>query len=131
TVTLDALSADQLAALAAHWPGWAAGSEVPETLALAELEPAGEHAGLAATIGRDAAGSAVVDLHSEGPHAIVTGMTGAGKSELLITWVLALAATHAPTEVAFVLADFKGGTAFEALRPLPHVAAIITDLDEE
>lgn len=129
TVALDGLSADQLAALAAHWPGWSV-ADVPDSLAWAELEPGGG-AGLTATIGRGAGGPIAVDLLGDGPHAIVTGMTGTGKSELLITWVLALAAAYAPDEVTFVLADFKGGTAFEALRPLPHVAAIVTDLDEE
>ncbi|MET0302575.1 MAG: FtsK/SpoIIIE domain-containing protein, partial [Microbacteriaceae bacterium] len=54
---------------------------------------------------------------------------GAGKSELLITWILALAATHSTREVSFLLADFTGGTAFDGLRELPHVTGVITDLD--
>lgn len=91
--------------------------------------PASPQGGLVAAIGRDAAGVACVDLVADGPHAVVCGVTGAGKSELLITWVLAMAAAHATTEVSFLLADFKGGTAFDALRPLPHVTGVITDLD--
>lgn len=86
---------------------------------------------LIAALGRDAEGPVAVDLVADGPHALVTGVTGAGKSELLVSWVSALAAAHSATEVAFVLADFKGGTAFEPLRILPHVAAVITDLDAD
>lgn len=85
--------------------------------------------GLWTAIGRDAAGLVALDLVGDGPHALVTGVTGAGKSELLVSWVAALAAAHSPEQVGFVLADFKGGTAFERLRVLPHVAAVITDLD--
>ncbi|TQJ32564.1 FtsK/SpoIIIE domain-containing protein [Microbacterium sp. SLBN-146] len=100
--------------------------EFAETIADAPPSAIG---GLVAAIGRDGAGVACVDLVADGPHAVVSGVTGAGKSELLITWVLSMAATHATTEVSFLLADFKGGTAFDALRPLPHVAGVITDLD--
>jgi DNA segregation ATPase FtsK/SpoIIIE, S-DNA-T family len=70
-----------------------------------------------------------VDLVGDGPHAVVCGMTGTGKSELLVTWVTALCATRSPTEVGFLLADFKGGTAFDGLADLPHVTGVITDLD--
>ncbi|WP_295012432.1 FtsK/SpoIIIE domain-containing protein [uncultured Microbacterium sp.] len=84
---------------------------------------------LGVALGRDADGPVVVDLLGDGPHALVTGVTGAGKSELLVSWVTALCASRSATEVSFVLADFKGGTAFDRLRGLPHVAAVITDLD--
>jgi len=86
--------------------------------------------GLRVAIGRDAEGPVALDLVADGPHALVTGVTGAGKSELLVSWVAALAAAHSAEQVSFVLADFKGGTAFEPLRVLPHVAAVITDLDD-
>ncbi|NYF15971.1 S-DNA-T family DNA segregation ATPase FtsK/SpoIIIE [Microbacterium sp. AK009] len=84
--------------------------------------------GLLATIGRDRA-PVSVDLVEDGPHAVVTGMTGSGKSELLVTWVLALCARYSTREVTFLLADFKGGTAFQRLAGLPHVTGVITDLD--
>lgn len=71
----------------------------------------------------------VVDLVRDGPHAVVAGVTGSGKSELLISWVLALCATHSTGDVSFLLADFKGGTAFDPLADLPHVTGVITDLD--
>lgn len=86
-------------------------------------------AGLAAAIGRAEQGEIVLDIVEDGPHAIVTGTTGTGKSELLVSWVTAMATAHGPDRVVFVLADFKGGTAFEPLRGLPQVAAVITDLD--
>src|SRR5690606_13533407 len=91
----------------------------------------GRSAGLAAAIGRDARGDAVLDLVEDGPHAIVTGMTGSGKSELLVSWVTSMASAYSPDQVVFVLADFKGGTAFDPLLELPHVAAVITDLDDD
>lgn len=131
-VHLDALSRAQAQRIAAGW-AQEAGDEpvVPVSLTLSELSAPSEATGLLAVIGRGERGELHMDLVADGPHAIVTGMTGAGKSELLITWVTAIAQAHAPEEVNFVLADFKGGTAFDPLRSLPHVAAVITDLDEE
>jgi DNA segregation ATPase FtsK/SpoIIIE, S-DNA-T family len=63
-----------------------------------------------------------------GPHGLVVGATGSGKSELLRTIVAGLAATHPPDQLAFVLVDFKGGAAFAELAPLPQVAGLITNL---
>ena len=71
----------------------------------------------------------VIDLVTDGPHAVVAGVTGSGKSELLITWILALCASHSTEAVSFLLADFKGGTAFDALAGVPHVTGVLTDLD--
>lgn len=102
---------------------------LPTRVDLAEFATVAEGDGLPATIGRGVGEETVVDLVDDGPHAIVTGTTGTGKSELLVSWVAALASSAPPDRVAFVLVDFKGGTAFEPLRPLPHVAAIVTDLD--
>lgn len=85
--------------------------------------------GLAVAIGRAGGDAAVIDLVADGPHAIVAGVTGSGKSELLITWVAALCDAFSTSEVALLLADFKGGTAFDSLAALPHVTGVITDLD--
>jgi len=66
-----------------------------------------------------------------GPHGLLVGATGSGKSELLRTLVLALAVTHHPEILNFVLVDFKGGATFATLDRLPHTSAVITNLSEE
>jgi S-DNA-T family DNA segregation ATPase FtsK/SpoIIIE len=97
----------------------------------AERRPAGLRAaiGLGLHSSDETAPLVEVDLVSDGPHAVVVGTTGAGKSELLTTWIAALAAAHSPAELVFLLGDFKGGTAFDHLRGLPHVTGVLTDLD--
>lgn len=84
---------------------------------------------LASVVGSSGAAPFSLDLVNDGPHALVVGTTGSGKSELLRTWVASMAARYAPEDVVFVLADFKGGTAFASLRRLPHVTGVLTDLD--
>ena len=86
-------------------------------------------AGLAAPLGMGPAGPVVVDLVADGPHALVAGTTGAGKSELLQTLVLALASRYGPDRLALVLVDFKGGAGLGACHRLPHVVGTVTDLD--
>ncbi|MFK0401483.1 FtsK/SpoIIIE domain-containing protein [Microbacterium sp. NPDC090225] len=103
---------------------------VPETVEFAQLVQTPGGSGLRVAIGRGAGADGEIDIVEDGPHAIVTGTTGTGKSELLVTWVTAMAASYGPDRVNFVLADFKGGTAFEPLRALAQVAAVMTDLDE-
>jgi S-DNA-T family DNA segregation ATPase FtsK/SpoIIIE len=66
-----------------------------------------------------------------GPHGLLIGATGSGKSELLRTLVLGLAATHSSEALNFVLVDFKGGATFASLERLPHTAAVITNLADE
>ncbi|MDQ7909379.1 type VII secretion protein EccCa [Phytohabitans sp. ZYX-F-186] len=66
-----------------------------------------------------------------GPHGMLIGATGSGKSELLRTLVLALAARHSSEELNLVLVDFKGGAAFLGFERLPHTSAVITNLAEE
>jgi S-DNA-T family DNA segregation ATPase FtsK/SpoIIIE len=66
-----------------------------------------------------------------GPHGLLVGATGSGKSELLRTLVLALAVTHSSEILNFVLVDFKGGATFATLDRLPHTSALITNLSDE
>ncbi|MFI7875068.1 type VII secretion protein EccCb [Streptomyces salinarius] len=66
-----------------------------------------------------------------GPHGLCVGATGSGKSELLRTLVLALATTHSPDDLALVLVDYKGGATFAPFARLPHVAGVITNLENE
>lgn len=66
-----------------------------------------------------------------GPHGLCIGATGSGKSELLRTLVLGLVAAHSPVELNLVLVDFKGGATFLGLAGLPHVSAVITNLQHE
>ncbi|MEZ5245556.1 MAG: FtsK/SpoIIIE domain-containing protein [Acidimicrobiales bacterium] len=86
---------------------------------------------LAAPIGADGDGTVVLDFVADGPHLLVGGTTGSGKSELLRSMVAGVAATADPDHVAMVLVDYKGGAAFDCCADLPHVAGLVTDLDAE
>ncbi|MEE3127411.1 MAG: type VII secretion protein EccCa [Actinomycetota bacterium] len=66
-----------------------------------------------------------------GPHGLVIGATGSGKSEFLRTLVLGLAMTHSPEQLNMVLVDFKGGATFAGMSDMPHVSAVITNLSQE
>jgi S-DNA-T family DNA segregation ATPase FtsK/SpoIIIE len=70
-------------------------------------------------------------LAGMGPHGLLVGATGSGKSELLRTLVCGLALTHSPEALAFVLVDFKGGASFASLGRLPHVAGVVTNLADD
>ena len=80
-------------------------------------------------VGVDAHGPVVVDLVEDGPHALVVGGTGSGKSEFLSTLVLAFALRNSPENLRFVFIDYKGGAGLEHLTSLPHVEHSLTDLD--
>jgi DNA segregation ATPase FtsK/SpoIIIE, S-DNA-T family len=70
-----------------------------------------------------------LDLRRDGPHALVAGTTGAGKSELLQTLIAALAVANRPDAMTFVLIDYKGGSAFKDCARLPHTVGMVSDLD--
>src|SRR5699024_9690664 len=69
----------------------------------------------------------VVDLVKDGPHLLITGTTGSGKSELLLTVLAGLIERYPPAEVSMILLDFKGGASFNVLAPLPHVMSVETN----
>ena len=83
-----------------------------------------------APIGVAADGVVEIDLAGDGPHALIAGTTGAGKSELLRSLVVGLCARLSPDDITFVLVDYKGGATFDACVDLPHVVGVVTDLDE-
>lgn len=87
-------------------------------------------------VGVDGQGSLVyLDLHEKrhGPHGLIAGTTGSGKSEFIVTYILSLCVSYAPDEVSFVLIDYKGGGLAGAFQnkhvALPHLAGVITNLD--
>ncbi|WP_084038675.1 FtsK/SpoIIIE domain-containing protein [Demequina sp. NBRC 110053] len=80
-------------------------------------------------IGADADGEVAVDLAAAGPHALVAGTTGSGKSEFLQTLIIALAMANRPDALTFVLVDYKGGSAFADCERLPHTVGMVTNLD--
>ncbi len=136
--------AELVAATGADGPSSPSG--LPELLGLDTLTPdrlaglrrrRGRADLLRVPLGTDSSGRPVLlDLKESaqggsGPHGLCIGATGSGKSELLRTLVLGLAATHTVDELNLVLVDFKGGATFLGLADLPHVSAVITNLADE
>ncbi|HSX66544.1 FtsK/SpoIIIE domain-containing protein [Nocardioides sp.] len=83
---------------------------------------------LRAIVGQGVSDAMSLDLRSQGPHALVGGTTGAGKSEFLQGWVLGMASAHSPDRVTFLFVDYKGGSAFADCVELPHCVGLVTDL---
>lgn len=120
----------------------AGSSRVPDACRLGELLPlsAGEierrwsaaggqpRRGLPVPVGRAAAGPLHLDLESDGPHLLVAGTTGSGKSEFLRTLVAGLAASYPPDLLNLLFVDFKGGSGLGPLTGLPHCVGMLTDL---
>ena len=119
-------------------------ADLPDLVALADLigpEPFSVQAVLdrwdsagpvprpAGPIGVTERGPLMIDLVSDGPHGLVAGTTGSGKSELLRSLIVSLAASVGPDHLNFALIDYKGGSAFDACARLPHVVGVVTDLD--
>ena len=83
---------------------------------------------LRALVGLGAEAPLALDLRTHGPHALVGGTTGAGKSEFLQSWVLGMAQALSPDRVTFLFVDYKGGSAFARCTELPHCVGLVTDL---
>ncbi|WP_423181810.1 FtsK/SpoIIIE domain-containing protein [Arthrobacter sp. NyZ413] len=115
---------------------------VPQTCALTELLSAevqdievrwtasDGRSSLSALIGKGIGGPRSLDIVSDGPHLLLAGTTGSGKSELLRTIVAAVSLTHSPAKVNFLFVDFKGGSGLGPLKELPHCVGMLTDLSE-
>lgn len=122
-------------------------SHMPDTVSFLELFQVGDvqslnvlsrwkrsdpTASMAAPVGVDEDGSVCfLDVHErgDGQHGLIAGMTGSGKSEFIMTYILSMAVCFSPEDVAFLLIDYKGGGMAKAFEHLPHTAGIITNLD--
>ncbi|RKN29683.1 FtsK/SpoIIIE domain-containing protein [Micromonospora musae] len=104
------------------------GMEPPESDAVAARWTTGGRT-TEAVLGISLDGPFALDLKRDGPHALVAGTTGSGKSELLQTLVASLAVANRPDAMTFVLVDYKGGSAFKDCVLLPHTVGMVTDLD--
>lgn len=104
---------------------------IPEHVGFDELpfEVIDSDEGLRTPIGKDALGIVDIDLVKHGPHALIAGTTGSGKSEALRTWLLGLCASYSPSRLRLVLVDYKGGSALAPLTALPHTETVLTDLN--
>jgi S-DNA-T family DNA segregation ATPase FtsK/SpoIIIE len=153
--SLDAVLLDRLGAADASTLGFAlaplrvlggralgAAAELPDSVRLLDLVALGDEPspleierrwsvglGTSVTLGVAADRPFAIDLRRDGPHMLVAGTSGAGKSELLQTLVAGLALGNGPDALAVVLVDYKGGSAFAECRQLPHCAGMVTDLD--
>jgi S-DNA-T family DNA segregation ATPase FtsK/SpoIIIE len=144
---VDRLCADTAEALAAHLAPLQpapTGTHLPQLVHLRDLPGLGlvphgpdqltggwvrDRRALHATIGRTEQGPLGIDLCRHGPHALVAGTTGSGKSELLQTLITSMALNHPPDRCTFLLVDYKGGAAFAEAAALPHTVGVLTDLD--
>ncbi|MCZ2806532.1 FtsK/SpoIIIE domain-containing protein [Modestobacter sp. VKM Ac-2983] len=149
-VDLDAVgagTADRIARDLARLAVPASAGELPDTARLLDLPTAGlrldprdsqasgtwdrDRSRLLATLGATGEGPVRIDLVADGPHTLVAGTTGSGKSELLQTLVASLAQHHPPDRCSFLLIDYKGGAAFGEAATLPHTVGMLTDLDTQ
>ena len=114
-------------AFARCWPLVTRDAEVDAVSAMwnaVSVDPA-----LQVPVGVGIDGPVELDLVADGPHALVGGTTGSGKSEFLRSFIVGLAARVSPEHLVFVLIDYKGGSAFDECSRLPHCVGLVTDLD--
>jgi S-DNA-T family DNA segregation ATPase FtsK/SpoIIIE len=148
-LTLDAVSGPTAARVARDLAGLtvpAPSGGLPDTARLLDLPAVGlqpecrdavvgdwdrGRARLLAVLGSTGRKPLRIDLVADGPHALIAGTTGSGKSELLQTLVASLALHHPPDRCSFLLVDYKGGAAFAEAAALPHTVGVLTDLDHQ
>ena len=105
------------------------GFALRERLAFEDLGFPGSPQGVKVPVGRSTSGLVSADLTEVGPHALIVGGTGAGKSEFLTTFALSHALSYSPEQLRMILIDFKGGAGLEHLAGLPHVEHSLSDLE--
>ncbi|MET0145328.1 MAG: FtsK/SpoIIIE domain-containing protein [Ilumatobacteraceae bacterium] len=105
------------------------GPEPPTPLSVTSTWSAPTAYGLRAPIGMGPSGPLVLDLVEHGPHTLIGGTSGAGKSELLQSIVAALIHEYPPTRLTFLFVDYKGGAATEVFNTVPHTVGYVTNLD--
>jgi S-DNA-T family DNA segregation ATPase FtsK/SpoIIIE len=148
-LTLDAISGPTAAGISRDLAALIAPTSsggLPDAARLLDVPAAGLHLGpggeaegdwdrsrarLLAALGTTGQAPLLLDLVADGPHALVAGTTGSGKSELLQTLVASLALHHPPDRCSFLLVDYKGGAAFGDAAALPHTVGVLTDLDHQ
>lgn len=116
-----------------HGSGMTAEASVPAQFTTSLPAPLMTHSArrrLETLVGRGAAGEELLDLVEDGPHILLAGTTGAGKSELLKSMLLGWAARYSPSELNLLLFDFKGGSSFQHLARLEHTLGLVTDLTQ-
>lgn len=109
---------------------------LPELLDVEELnaetvQDLWQSPGMSTPVGLGEKGPLSLDIVKDGPHGLVGGTTGSGKSEFLRSFIAGLAARNSPEMLSFILIDFKGGAAFKAAERLPHTIGTISNLDEQ
>ncbi len=72
-----------------------------------------------------------INEHADGPHGMVSGAAGSGKSDIVQSWILSMALTFRPTEVSFIIVDYKGDGLLAPFRKLPHLVGTISNLDHK
>ncbi len=129
TVSLVTLLGSEAASSADHVvERWHMSDSIPDRAGGPQPKRRRKDHHLRALVGVAAGQGFVLDLREHGPHALVGGTTGSGKSEFLQSWVLGLAAAHSPARVTFLFVDYKGGAAFGECVKLPHAVGLVTDL---
>jgi DNA segregation ATPase FtsK/SpoIIIE and related proteins len=107
-----------------------AGGEITAEAIARRWKSGGKVPRMVGPIGVSGDGPVEIDWVADGPHALVAGTTGSGKSEMLRSVVAGLAASLDSDHLTFVLIDYKGGSAFAQCAGLPHTVGMVTDLDE-